>query len=156
MAAKPPTTVERVDLQRYSGTWFEIAKFPQWFELGCENVTATYSVLPDGTVSVWNRCQETGGRMRDAKGIARVADSVSNAKLKVKFNASPFEGDYWVLRLSDDYSTAAVGSPDRGSLWILHREKKMEEGAYRKLVESLKSDGFDVGRLERTKQEGGK
>jgi apolipoprotein D and lipocalin family protein len=108
--------------------------------------------LPDGKVGVWNRCVETSGKVRDAKATARTVDGGANAKLKVMF-AWPFEGDYWVLRLSDDYSTAAVGSPDRQSLWILHREKKMDEGEYQKLVESLKDDGFDVGRLERTKQE---
>lgn len=148
-----PATVERVDLERYAGTWYEIARLPQSFQAGCTGVTATYTLLPDGKVEVVNRCLQGSleGKERSVRGTARSVNPPANSKLKVSF-FGPFEGDYWVFRLDDEYRTAAVGSPDRRSLWILHREPTMEAGAYDRLVASLKGDGFPVQRLERTLQ----
>lgn len=148
-----PRTVERVDLGRYAGRWYEIARLPQGFEKGCAGVTATYTLREDGKVGVVNRCEQgrVGGKSRDISGVARVTNAPANTKLKVMF-FWPFEGDYWVFRLNDDYTTAAVGSPDRKSLWILHRSPEMSEEEYGALVGSLKSDGFPVEKLERTPQ----
>lgn len=149
----PPRTVEKVDVARYAGRWYEIARVPQWFEIGCAGVTATYTPRPDGAIEVLNACHEgsPGGKLREARGIARVIDPVSNAKLKVKFQG-PFEGDYWIFALNDDYSTAAVGSPDRNTLWILHRSPTMDAEEYQRLLEALKADNHPVHRLEKVAQ----
>jgi apolipoprotein D and lipocalin family protein len=152
-AGPPPRTAERVDLSRYAGTWYEIARFTKWFEEGCVAVTATYEARPDGKINVTNRCREgtLTGKERSIEGTARLVDAPNNAQLKVCF-FWPFEGDYWILRLNDDYTTAAVGSPDRKTLWILHRRPTMPEKDYAVLIDSLRADGFPVDRLERVPQ----
>lgn len=152
-AANQPQTVRNVDLNRYAGTWYEIATIPQSFQKGCTGVSATYTPLHDGTVQVVNRCRQGSldGPERSVKGAARVVDSTTNAKLKVSF-FWPFEGDYWIFRLNDDYTTAAVGSPDFKTLWILHRQPQMSDAEYSALVASLQADGFAVDQLRRTTQ----
>jgi apolipoprotein D and lipocalin family protein len=149
----PPQTAGHVELSRYAGTWYEIARIPQWFESGCVGTTATYEPRSDGKLNVTNRCREGSltGKERSIHGTARVVDAPQNARLKVSFGG-PFEGDYWILRLNEDYTTAAVGSPDRWTLWILHRKPTMSESEYAALIESLKADGFPVERLERVPQ----
>jgi len=149
-----PATVAKVDLSKYAGTWYEIARLPQGFEAGCAGVTATYTPLPDGKIEVLNRCHEgtLSGKLREIKGTARVTDAPANAKLKVTF-FWPFEGDYWIFRLDDTYTTAVVGSPDRKTLWILHRSSSMDEEAYARLVDSLRAEGFPVKQLEKTVQQ---
>jgi len=152
-AANPPQTVQHVDLNRYAGTWYEIATIPQSFQKGCTGVTATYTPRPDGTVEVVNRCRQgtLNGPERSVKGAARVVDPNTNAKLKVSF-FWPFEGDYWIFRLNDNYTTAAVGSPDYKTLWILHRQPQMSDAEYTALLRSLQADGFAVEKLQRTTQ----
>lgn len=106
-------TVPRVDLQKYVGVWHEIARYPNRFQKHCDrNVTAEYSILADGRIRVVNRCLRTDGSQSEAVGVARVVDSATNAKLKVRFAPSwlkmfPFVwGDYWIIALADDYSYA--------------------------------------------------
>jgi apolipoprotein D and lipocalin family protein len=149
----PPRTADHVDLSRYAGTWYEIARITKSFESGCVAVTATYEPRPDGKITVTNRCRDgtLTGKERSITGTARVVDAPRNAQLKVTF-FWPFEGDYWILRLNEDYTTAAVGSPDRKTLWILHRQPAMAPNEYAALLESLKADGFPVERLDRVPQ----
>lgn len=115
----PLQTVSSVDLDRYLGKWYEIAAIPQSFQTGCAGTTADYSLRSDGYIDVLNSCRLEDGTIRSARGKAWSVDS-SNAKLKVQF-AGPVAGDYWIIELSDDYSYAVVGHPDRNSLWILSR-----------------------------------
>jgi apolipoprotein D and lipocalin family protein len=119
-------------------------------------VTAKYSPRADGKITVVNQCRQgtLAGKERHVIGTARVVNAPANSKLKVTFTW-PFEGDYWILRLNDDYTTAAVGTPDRHALWILHRQPKMDEKEYDALVESLREEGFPVEQLERVPQAGG-
>src|SRR5512141_3275960 len=107
-------TVQRVDLGRYVGTWYEIANFPQSFQRGCTGTTATYTLREDGDIDVLNRCRKGSldGEEKSALGRARVVDRSTNAKLEVGF-FRPFWGDYWIIDLSDDYSYAVVGHPGR-------------------------------------------
>lgn len=151
--ATPPSTVDHVDLARYAGTWYEIARLPHSFEKGCVGVTATYATRPDGKISVLNRCRvgTLTGELRSINGTARSTNPPRNSKLKVTF-FWPFEGDYWILRLNPDYTTAAVGSPNRKTLWILHRQPTMDDSHYHALVESLKAEGFPTQNLERVPQ----
>ena len=124
----PLRTVEHVDLQRYLGTWYEIASFPQRFQRGCTATTATYAMRADGQIDVLNRCRKGSldGPEKSAHGIARVVDRSTNAKLKVSF-FRPFWGDYWIVDLAGDYSYAVVGHPSRDYLWILSRTPSMSE-----------------------------
>jgi len=148
-----PPTVQRVDLNRYAGTWYEIARLPVWFENGCVGVTAQYTTRPNGKVTVLNASylRSLDGQRKSITGTARVTDPPANTKLKVMF-FWPFEGDYWILRLDPDYRWAAVGSPDRDTLWILSRTPTLDDTLYNSIIASLKTDGFPVDQLEKTPQ----
>jgi apolipoprotein D and lipocalin family protein len=149
LTAAPPAVTPKVDLVRYMGTWYEIAKYPNRFQQGCLCTTATYALKPNGKVAVVNQCCTAEGRMRKAKGWAKVADPVTNAKLRVTF-FWPFFGDYWILDLDADYTRVLVGSPDRRYLWILARKPRMEEAEYQLLTQRAATLGFDPSRLVRT------
>ncbi len=146
-------TVEHVDVERYMGKWYEIAKFPQRFENGLVGVTATYTLLPNGKVGVLNSGHEGNfdGKLRTAKGKAWIIDSVTNAKLKVSF-FWPFAGNYWILELGKDYEYAVVGDPSRKYLWILSRTPQMDETIYAGLLKRLHDMGFDISKLEKNPQ----
>ncbi len=145
--------VEHVDLQRYLGTWYEIASFPQAFQAGCMATTATYSLRPDGDIDVLNRCRKGSldGPLNEARGRARVVDAKTGAKLRVSF-FRPFWGDYWVIDLGPDYEYAVVGHPSRDYLWILSRRPQMEASTYAAILERLHAQGYDTSRLQRTAQ----
>jgi apolipoprotein D and lipocalin family protein len=159
MIQEPPpvTTVERVDLERYVGEWFEVARFPNGFQDHCVgDVRARYTRRPDGAITVVNSCREEGGRLSDATGVARVVDPQSSARLKVRFAPAVLSwlplvwGDYWILGLSTDYSWAVVGSPDREYLWILARTPGLGAAPYDAAVGIARAKGFDVARLVKT------
>jgi apolipoprotein D and lipocalin family protein len=149
----PLTTVSHVDLHRYAGLWYEIARLPQRFEKGCAHVTAEYRPLADGRIEVLNTCHQDSvyGPVETVRGLARVVDAKTNAKLKVQFQW-PFEGDYWVLVLDEDYRFALVGTPDRKGLWVLSREPQLSHPALAKLTEMARQKGFAVEKLIYTEQ----
>ncbi|MDD1766082.1 MAG: lipocalin family protein [Methanomassiliicoccales archaeon] len=146
-------TVEHVDLVRYMGTWFEIAKFPQRFEKGLVGVTANYALLPNGKVRVLNRGYkgDFNGKLKTAKGKAWVVDTATNAKLKVSF-FWPFAGNYWILELGKDYEYVVVGDESRKYLWILSRTPQMDEAVYNELLKRVQDKGFDISKLEKNPQ----
>lgn len=149
LPAAPPPVVPQVDLARYMGTWYEIAKYPNRFQRGCQCTTAQYTLRPDGKVQVVNRCLTPEGKRKEAKGWAKVVDPATRAKLKVTF-FWPFFGDYWILDLDPGYTQVLVGTPDRRYLWILSRTPQMAEADYRRLAAKATLLGFDAGRLART------
>jgi apolipoprotein D and lipocalin family protein len=148
-------TVRHVDVTRYMGTWFEIAKFPQRFEKGLVGITATYSLLPNGKVRVINAGYQgdLNGKLRMANGKAWVVDTGTNAKLKVSF-FWPFAADYWIIELGKDYEHAVVGDASRKYLWILSRTPQMDGSVYKDLLERSRQKGFDISRLEKNPQKG--
>ncbi len=153
---KPPlTVVDSVDLERYLGKWYEIASYPAWFQKGCTGSTAEYSLLPDGKIQVVNRCRKGNldGPLKESKGKAEVADTTTNAKLKVWF-FWPFKGNYWIIDLNPDYRWAVVGEPSRKYLWILSRTPTMDEAVYQGIIERLSQKGYDPAGLRRTAQVG--
>ncbi|MFO7607435.1 MAG: lipocalin family protein [Desulfurivibrionaceae bacterium] len=153
----PLETVERVDLERYAGEWYEIARYPNRFQRDCPAGKATYTLLPTGKVEVLNECydREYQSVLRSVKGRARVVDPDSNARLKVTF-FWPFSGDYWIIGLGDDYQYAVVGHPDRKYLWILSRRPDMSAELYSQITADLKKQGYDPERLIRRQQSGEK
>jgi len=146
-------TVEHVDVKRYMGTWFEIAKLPQRFEKGLVGIKASYTLLPDGKVEVLNSGykEDFNGKMKTIKGKAWVADTATNAKLKVSF-FWPFTGNYWIIELGKDYEYAVVGDESRKYLWILSRKPQMDEALYNELLKRVQDRGFDVSKLEKVPQ----
>ena len=149
----PLDVVSFVDLERYMGTWYEIARYPHRFQEGCVGTTATYSLRDDGKVDVLNQCYKgnVDGELKKAHGKAWVVDSGTNAKLKVSF-FWPFTGDYWIIDLGERYEYAVVGHPDRRYLWILSRSPEMDDQLYNNIIEKLKTQSYDTGKLIRTIQ----
>lgn len=148
----PPQPAKAVDLDRYAGKWYEVARYDMRFEKGCEGVTAEYSKRPDGLIKVLNTCHEgaVDGPVKTSEGKAKVVDTATNAKLKVSF-FGPFWGDYWVLDHADDYSWSIVGEGSGKYLWLLTREppSDLEREALTARAAAL---GYDVSMLRPTKQ----
>ncbi|MFN3834681.1 MAG: lipocalin family protein [Glycocaulis sp.] len=152
-SAEPLRTVDSVDLDRYLGRWFEIARYENRFERGCAGVTADYALRDDGGIAVTNTCYQDGldGRIRTASGRARIADPASNAKLEVSF-FGPFWGDYWIIDLDEDYRWAVVSEPAGRFLWILSRDPQMDEDTLSARLAWLEAQGFDTSLLIRVEQ----
>lgn len=158
-AAEPLATIPALDVPRYMGTWYEIAKFPNRFQRKCvANTTATYKALAGGRVEVTNRCRRSDGDKEVAVGEARQVGAADSPKLEVRFAPSylsflPFVwGDYWVVDLDPAYQLAAVSTPGRDYLWILSRTPTVDKATYDSLLERLKAKGLDIGKLEATPQ----
>lgn len=137
----PNRPVKTLDLQRYAGQWHEIAHLPMFFQRKCvDNITATYTPEPDGTVKVHNACRTKDGSVDASDGVARRVDGQSGA-LKVRFAPAWLSwipvvwADYWVVELDPEYQWAVVGTPGRKYLWVLSRRPTMK----RKLFEQIKA-----------------
>ena len=145
------STIDHLDVPRYMGKWFEIARYPNWFQKKCvSDSSAEYSIRPDGRVQVVNRCRQGNGEMKEAVGIARQIGGSNSAKLKVSF-VHPWLsfipavwGDYWLIDLDSQYQLVAVSEPSRNYLWILARTPTIDQKNYAALLGRLKSKGFDT------------
>lgn len=149
---RPPQPAKTVELDRYLGKWYEVARYDMRFEKGCEGVTAEYSKRPDGLIRVLNTCHQgaVDGPVKTSEGKAKIVDTTTNAKLKVSF-FGPFYGDYWILDHADDYGWSIVGEGSGRYLWLLSR--KLPTQADREaLTARAKALGYDVGLLRPTKQ----
>jgi len=152
-SSSEPSTVESVDLERYLGTWYEIASYPAWFQKDCTAVTAEYSLRDDGLISVVNSCRKKtlNGKLKQSTGRAKIIDTGRNSKLKVSF-FGPFWGPYWIIDLDENYQWAVVGVPNRKYLWILSRTPQMDEDTYAGILDRLVDQGYDPSRLNKTLQ----
>ena len=153
-------TIPSIDVARYLGTWYEIAKFPNWFQRKCLSGTnANYQLKEDGNVKVTNRCKVEGGEMAQAIGTARQIGGATSPKLEVRFAPDwlailPFVwGDYWVIDLDPQYQLAAVSDPRREYLWILSRTPKANQKSYDDLLQRLVAQQFDLTQLSLTPQD---
>ena len=151
----PLATVPSVDVPRYMGTWYEIAKYPNWFQKKCANSTqATYSLQADGRVQVLNRCKTDKGEWSEALGAARQVGGPTSAQLKVRFAPEWLSfipmvwGDYWIIDLDPQYQWVLVSEPRREYLWVLSRTPQMPAATYQQLQSKLVALGFDLKRLE--------
>jgi apolipoprotein D and lipocalin family protein len=149
-----PSVVSSVDLKRYTGTWYEIARLPNSFERKLKCITATYTIRVDGKITVLNKGHYLTDpeKVNSARGIAWVPDIKSPGKLKVQF-FWPFSGDYWIIYLEIDYKYVLVGDPSFKYLWILSREKKMDNTTYQMLLKIAIENGFDVKPLIKVDQD---
>ncbi len=140
----PLPTVQSITVQKYMGTWYEIARYEQFFEKGCRDINATYSLRSDGKIDVLNQCIKEG-KLTRANGVAYATDA-SNTKLKVSF-FRPFYGNYWVLMLGEDYEYAVIGEPSREYFWILSRTKTLDVATKEKILSQMKPLGYDPSQL---------
>lgn len=151
-------TVDSVDINKYVGTWFEIAKIPNSFQDHCiKNTTATYKINEDGDIEVLNRCIDDDGEVDDADGIARIVDKTTNSKLEVSFVSffgwRPFWGDYWILGLDNEYQYAVIGTPSKKYGWILSRTPLMNEQDLENCFKIFENNGYNRNDFELSVQE---
>lgn len=151
---KAPSVVATVDLERYTGTWYEIARLPNSFERKLKCTSATYTLRDDGKITVLNKGHyiTDPAKVSSIKGVAWVPDKNVKAKLKVQF-FWPFSGNYWIMYLEKDYKYVLVGDPALKFLWILSREKKMDEITYKMLLQKAIDNGYDVGPIIKVDQD---
>ena len=160
VAQQPPlTVVPALDVQKYAGTWYEVARFPNRFRDHCAgDVSAEYTPRPDGRITVVNRCRRQNGQWDDAEGVARRLEGAPASALQVRFAPALLSfipsvwGDYQVMALDDAYAHSLVGTPDRKYLWILSRTPVLDEAVIKTLTGIAASQGFDVSKLVRTTQ----
>ncbi len=147
------TTVAHVDLSRYVGLWYEVAKIPNRFQKQCaRGTTAEYTLREDGRITVANRCYEENGDLDEAEGLARIVDPATNAKLEVSFVSflgwRPFWGDYWVIGLDEEYRWAIVGTPDRKYGWVLARTPTLDDDTLEEVFAIIERNGYDRNAFE--------
>lgn len=149
-----PTVVSEVDLNKYAGSWYEIARLPNYFERKLKCTSATYTLREDGKIQVVNKGHyiKEPEKTSSVKGIARIPDKSQPAKLKVQF-FWPFAGDYWIMYLDREYRYALIGDPSLKYLWILSREKTMDEETYNMLKKKAIDNGYDISSLIRVEQD---
>ena len=157
--AQSVRTIAALDVPRYLGTWYEIAKFPNWFQKKCvSNTKAVYTAKPDGNLRVLNSCSTANGEISEAEGLARQIGPKDSPKLEVRFAPEWLSflpmvwGDYWVIDLDSQYQVAAVSDPKREYLWVLSRTPQLDPKVYDDLLQRLKQQQFDIQKLERTSQ----
>jgi apolipoprotein D and lipocalin family protein len=151
--SQPLETVKVLDVRQYAGTWYEIARLPNKFEKNLEFVTATYELMENGKIKVTNRGISSiePHKKSEVTGKAWVPDPAFPGKLKVQF-FWPFAGPYWVIALDPDYRYALVGDPSRKYLWILSKDKQLNQETYLKLVQTARDMGFETDKLALIKQ----
>lgn len=153
ISAQEMQTLKSVDLTKYVGLWYEVAKIPNRFQKQCvKGTTAQYKLLKDGNIEVINSCLTEEGEKDVADGLARIVDKKTNSKLEVSFvsifGIRLFWGDYWILGLGDDYEYAVVGTPSRKYGWILSRTPILDKQKLNKAYETLNNAGYDIKKFE--------
>ena len=157
---EPLKAIERLDVGRYLGTWYEIAKYPNRFQRQCvADTQALYRQRDDGQLDVVNRCRQANGEMTEAVGRARQDGPADSPKLEVRFAPAWLSwlpmvwGNYWVIDLDPAYQLVAVSEPNREYLWVLSRTPTVDAAAYQALLGRLQAKGFDLSKLEKTAQQ---
>ncbi len=151
--SQPLRTVGKVDLPRYAGHWFEVARLPNTFQRDDSRATADYTLQADGSVRVVNTEYRPDGTPKTATGKATVVQNSGGGRLRVKFSGlaalapAPKEGNYWIIALAQDYSAALVGTPDRKFLWLLSRSAVMPPRVKERYLAKARAEGFDTPKL---------
>jgi apolipoprotein D and lipocalin family protein len=145
--------VKSLDIQRYMGTWYEIARFPHKFEKNLVGVTATYTLNSNGSIKVVNSGHflTLGGKMQNAVGRGKLAGKEKNGHLKVSFFLF-FYADYYIMSLDDNYKWALIGSKSDKYLWILSRTPQMDQNIYNQVLDKARQMGYDLSLLQEVPQ----
>lgn len=158
LIAKDVQVVPNLDLSRFQGQWYEIAKFPNAFQKKCyKNTTAVYTLLEDGNIEVKNSCTKKNGKTQSVTGLARRQEENTQGKLEVSFfkilGLRPIWGSYWVLEIDEDYTVAVVGDHKQKNGWILAREKSIPPTQLKRALAAFNRNGYDSDALEFTTQD---
>ena len=152
-------TIPALDVPRYMGAWFEIAKYPNRFQKKCvQDTRADYKLLANGTVQVTNRCTMDNGEVETVVGAGRQVGDARSPKLEVRFAPEWLSfipmvwGNYWVIDLDPEYQLVAVSEPKRDYLWVLARTPTVNPRAYEELIARLEKMGFDSRKIVPTRQ----
>jgi apolipoprotein D and lipocalin family protein len=151
--SEPPLDfAQNVDLSRFQGKWYEIARLPRTTQTDCHGTTAFYTQNPNGTLSLVNQCNVGGplGPLSTVSMTATVTDPAEPAKLALAVGG--FSGDYWILEVGPTYEYAVVGHPSREYLWILSRTPTLGAPTMQGIIARAQSHEFDTSRLEYTPQ----
>lgn len=155
---KPLHVVEKVELDKYLGVWYEVARKPMYFQNKCDrDVSATYTLNENGNIAVDNRCYAQDGKLNQSSGEAFVQNAPFNSKLKVSFLPESIRwlpvgrGDYWILKIADDYQTVLVGEPKRKYMWVLSRSAQPDPAVVKEYLDYAQSVGFDLSDIIHTK-----
>lgn len=138
-------TVSSLDISRYMGTWYEIARYEHHFEKGMTHVTATYAIKPNGKIMVLNEGFKKG-KHKQVIGKAYQPQTTEPGKLKVSFFLW-FYSDYYIMELDDDYQYAVIGSSSEKYLWILSRTKALPAPLYAELLQRIQKRGYNTDKL---------
>ncbi len=143
--------VQNVNLNKYQGLWYEVARLPAIFQQGCVDSTANYTLNSDNTVTVINRCI-VNGKTIESRGIAKPnyranQPGIYPGSLNVKFDSSPVAGEYNIIYLDPNYQYVVVGTKDRNNLWILSREPTLNDNIYLNLIELSEKLGYNTNNL---------
>lgn len=151
LSAAPDTA--QVDLNRYLGRWYEIARFDHFFERGCTAATQDVSRREDGNLKIENKCRKGSldGKPSGATAKAWAPDPAVPGKLKIQF-FWPFFSDFWILEVSPDYAYAALGGESRKQAWVMSRTPTMPHDVYAGIVERLRARGYDTSKLLKVDQ----
>lgn len=155
----PLQAVEKIELNKYLGTWHEVVRKPLYFQRKCDsNVIANYSLNKNGNIKVDNSCYTKDGKFKQTIGEAFVQNAPSNSKLKVSFLPKIIRwlpvgrGDYWVLKIDENYETVLVGEPDKKYMWILSRSQQPQPEVVQEYLNYAESIGYDLSDVIKTKQ----
>lgn len=158
-AKAPLQTVDHVELDRYLGVWYEIARKPMYFQNKCDyDVTATYTINENGNVHIVNRCFDKQANKHEAIAEGFVSNAPFNSQLEVSFLPEAVRwipiarGDYWILKMDEDYQTVLVGEPRRRYLWILSRQPQLDQAVVKHYLDHAKLQGYDISDLIYTRQ----
>ena len=157
--SKPLKKKKKVELDKYLGVWYEVARKPMYFQNKCDrDVSATYTLNENGNIAVDNRCYAQDGKLNQSSGEAFVQNAPFNSKLKVSFLPESIRwlpvgrGDYWILKIADDYQTVLVGEPKRKYMWVLSRSAQPDPAVVKEYLDYAQSVGFDLSDIIHTKQ----
>lgn len=152
-AAAANRPVPQLDLERYTGTWHEIAHLPMYFQRNCvDRITATYTAQPDGTIEVRNACRNKSGTIDESVGAARRVEGAPG-QLEVRFAPAWLSwlpmvwADYWVVDLDPEYRWAVVGGPSQKYMWVLSRTPTMDKALFEGIKSRARDRGYPVDRL---------
>lgn len=142
--------VPYIEIDQCAGVWYEIGRYPHWYEKGAYNVSAEY-IPQNGYIEVINRCEKPKKEI-EVKSKAYIVPDSGNAKLKMQFRGL-LKNNFWIIDFDENYQWMVISNPQQTILWILYRQPLISNDELRPIVYRLVNHGFDLAKVHWTKQE---